>query len=111
MCNVGQSSNHRSRGRKNEISADHEFHYQNIPFDLTKKMKTNTLCFCPQIRKLQVLEILKWAKESQRTKQYNLYFHCSENTSFYIFRALRYSFFLNMHYIYSIFSCILLLFI
>ena len=84
---------------KMKISADRKFHYQNIPFNLNKKMNTHTLCFCPQIRKLQALEILKWSKESQRTKQYKLYFHCSENISFYIFTAVRYSFFLNMRYI------------
>ena len=42
---------------------------QNIPCDLTKKMNTHTLCFCPLIRKLQAFEILEWAKESQWTKQ------------------------------------------
>ena len=36
---------------------------------LTKKMNTHTLCFCPLIRKLQAFEILKWAEESQWTKQ------------------------------------------
>ena len=44
-------------------------HYQNIPCDLTKKMNTHTLCFCPLLRKLQAFIILKWAKESQWTKQ------------------------------------------
>ena len=31
--------------------------------------------------------------------KYNLYFHCSENTTFYIFTAVKYSLFLNKQYI------------
>ena len=42
---------------------------QNFPCDLTKKMNTHTLCFCPLIRKLQENEILKWAQGSQWRKQ------------------------------------------
>ena len=64
-------------------------------------MNTYTLCFCPLIRNLQAFEILKWAQGSQwRSRghpispvKYNLYFHCSENTTFYIFTAVKYSFF------------------
>ena len=104
MCNVGQSWNHRSRNWKNEnFSRSRQFNYQNIPCDLTKKMNTYTLCCCPLIRKLQAFEILKWAKESQWKKQrtsnftvkYNLYFHCSENTTFYeILLLFKYAFYL-----------------
>ena len=37
--------------------------------DLTKKMNTHTLSFCPLIRKLQAFEILKWAQRGQWLKQ------------------------------------------
>ena len=40
-----------------------------FPCDLTKKMNTNTLCFCPLINRLKVFEILKWAQGSQWRKQ------------------------------------------
>ena len=64
-------------------------------------MNTHTLCFCPLIRKLQAFEILKWVKDVNREcrghpispVKYNLYFHCSENTAFYIFTAVKDSFF------------------
>ena len=64
-------------------------------------MNTHTLYFCPLIRKLQAFEILKWAQESQWRKQrtsnftreIQLIFYCSENTAFYIFTAVKYSFF------------------
>ena len=70
MCHVCQNWNHRSRSRESEnFSKSRQSNYQNIPCDLTKKMNTHTLCFCPLIRKLQAFEILKWAKESQWTKQ------------------------------------------
>ena len=70
MCHVDQNWNHRSRSRESEnFSKSRQFNHQNIPCDLTKKMNTHTLCFCPLIRKLQAFEILKWAKESQWTKQ------------------------------------------
>ena len=45
-------------------------------------MNTHTLWFCPLIRKLQALKILKWAQGSQW-----------RNTTFYIFTAVKYSFF------------------
>ena len=65
MCHVGKNWNHRSKSRESEnFSKSRQFDYQNIPCDLTKKMNTHTLCFCPLIRKLQAFEILKWAKES-----------------------------------------------
>ena len=88
---------------KMKISADRDnLITKNIPWDLTKKMNTHTLCFCPLIRKLQAFEILKWAKESQWTKQrtsnFTREFHCSENKTFYIFTAVKCSF-LNMHFI------------
>ena len=60
-------------------------------------MNTHTSCFCPLLRKLLAFEILTWANESQWTKQrtlhpispvkYNLYFHCSENTTFLYFHG------------------------
>ena len=64
-------------------------------------MNTHTLCFCPLIRKLQAFEVLKWAQEVNGESRghpispvkYNLYFHCSENTAFYIFTAEKYSYF------------------
>ena len=64
-------------------------------------MNTHTLCFCPLLRKLQAFEILKWAQGSQWRKQrisnftreIQLIFHCSENTAFDIFTAVKYSFF------------------
>ena len=85
-------------------------------------MNTHTLCFCfcPLIRKLQVFEILKWVQGSQWRKQrhpilplkYNIYFHCSENTAFYIFTAVKYSFFkiciiFNQYFLYFITSYII----
>ena len=42
---------------------------QNCPCDLTKKMNTHMLYFCPLIRKLQMIEILKWAQRIQCRKQ------------------------------------------
>ena len=38
-------------------------------FNLTKKMNTHTMWFCPLIRKLQAFEILKWAQRGQWRKQ------------------------------------------
>ena len=102
MYNDGQNRNHKSRSRKSEnFSKSWQFNYQNFPCDLTKKMNSHTLWFCPLIRKLQAFEILKWAQGSQWRKQrtsnftreIHLYFHCSENTAFYIFTAVKYSFF------------------
>ena len=70
MCHVGENWNHRSRSRESEnFSKSRQFYYQNIPCDLTKKMNTHTLCFCPLLRKLQAFEILKWAKGIQWKKQ------------------------------------------
>ena len=68
--NVGKTETHRSRSRESEnFSKSRHNYYQNIPCDLTKKMNTHTLYFCPLIRKLQAFEILKWAQESQWRKQ------------------------------------------
>ena len=53
-----------SREGENFSKSGH-IYYQNIPCDLTKKMNTHTLYFCPLIRQLQAFEILKWAQESQ----------------------------------------------
>ena len=70
MYNDGQNWNHKSWSRKREnFSKSWQFNYQNFPCDLTKKMNTHTLCFCPLIRKLQPFEILKWAQGSQWRKQ------------------------------------------
>ena len=70
-----QRSAKRSRSRKSEnFSKSGQIYYQNVPCDLTKKMNTHTLCFCPLIRKLQAFEILKWAKWSQGRKQRTSYF-------------------------------------
>ena len=57
-------------------------------FDLTMKMNTHTLCFCPLIRKLQAFEILKWAQGSQWRKQRTSNFTC-------IFTAVNYNFLYN----------------
>ena len=86
---------------KVKISTDPDNNYQNFPCDLTKKMHTHTLCFCPLTSKLQAFEMLKWARESQWRKQrtsnftreIQLIFHCSENTTFYICTAVKYSLF------------------
>ena len=51
------------------FSKTRQSNYQKFPYNLTKIMNTHTLYFCPQIRKLQVFEILKWAQESQWRKQ------------------------------------------
>ena len=102
MYNDGQNWNHKSRSRKSEnFSKPWQFNYQIFSCGLTKKMNTHTLCFRPLIRKLQAFEILKWVQGSQwRSRghpispvKYNLNFHCSENTAFYIFTAMKYSFF------------------
>ena len=70
MYNDGQNWNHKSRSRKSEnFSKSWQLNYQNVPCDLTKKMNTHTLCFCPLIRKLQAFEILKWTQGSQWRKQ------------------------------------------
>ena len=116
-----QRLNHRSRSRKIEnFSRSRQFTYQNIPCDLTKKMNTHPLCFCPLIRKLLAFRILKWGKESQWTKQrtsnftpeIQLIFHCSENTTFYIFTAVKYSFFFKYAvYLISIFLYFITLYI
>ena len=53
---------------KVKISANPD-NYQNYPCDLTKKMNTHTLCFCPLIRKFKAFEILKWAQGNQWRKQ------------------------------------------
>ena len=73
-----------SRSRKSE----------NISCDLTKKMNTHTLCFCPLIKKLQEFEIMKWAQGSQWRKQRISNFTREiQNTAFDIFTAVKYSFF------------------
>ena len=107
MCNVGQSGKHRSRSRKStNFSRSRQFNYQNIPFDLTKKMNTHILCFCPLIRKLQAFEILKWAKESQWTKQRTSNF--TREIQLFIFSRLwntaflRYALYLNNIFLYFI---------
>ena len=70
-----QRSAKRSRSRKSEnFSKSGQIYYQNVSCDLTKKMNTHTLCFCPLIRKLQAFEILKWAQWSQGRKQRTSYF-------------------------------------
>ena len=48
----------------------------NFPCNLTKKINTHTLCFCPLIRKLKAFEILKWAQGSQWRKQRTSNFTC-----------------------------------
>ena len=88
---------------KVKISANPDnLYYQNLPCDLTKKMNTHTLCFCPLIRKLQAFEILKWAQVNQWRKQrtssftreIQLIFSLQWKYSFfYIFTAVKYSFF------------------
>ena len=76
---------------KNEnFSRLQQFNYQNIPCDLTKKINTHTLCFCPLIRKLQGVEILNWAKESQWTRQRTSNFTCEIQLKFSL--QLKYNF-------------------
>ena len=85
MCNVGQNWNLGSSESEN-FSKSPQFNDQNFNFDLTKKMNTHTLCFCPLVRNLQVFENLKWARGSQRRKQ------SPWNTAFYVFAAVKYNF-------------------
>ena len=70
-------------------------------------MSTHTLCFCPLTRKLQAFETLKVNGESRghpiSPVKYNLYFHCSENTTFYIFTVVKYSFLEHALYLIHIF--------
>ena len=88
MYNDGQNWNHKSRSRKSgNFSKSWQFNNQNFPCDLTKKMNTNTLCFCPLIRKLQAFEILKWALERQMEKAEDIQFHPWNTT--YIFTAVK----------------------
>ena len=60
----------------------------------------HTLCFCPQIRKLRAFEILEWAQGSQWRKhrsnftcELQLIFSLQWDTTFYLFTAVKYSFF------------------
>ena len=112
-----QRSAKRIRSKESEnFSKSRQIYYQNVPCDLTKKMNTHTLCFCPLIRKLQAFEILKWAQWSQGRKQRTsyftreiqlifsrlwkysfLYFHDCENTAF-----LKYALYLIHIFLYII---------
>ena len=70
LYNDSQNWKHKSRCRNSEnFSKSWQLNYQNSPCDLTKKMNTHSLCFCPLIRKLQAFEILEWAQGSQWKKQ------------------------------------------
>ena len=115
-CNVGQNWNHRRRSRESEnfIESWH-INYQN----LTKKMNTHTLCFCPLKRKLQAFEILKWAQGSQWrkkrtsnfTREIQLIFLRLWNTAFYISTAVKYSFLKYALYLIKIFLYFITLYI
>ena len=118
VYNDGQNWFHKSRSRKSEnFSKSWQFNYQNVPCDLTKKMNTHTLRFCPLIRKLQTFEILKWAQgrqwRKQRTSNFTheiqLIFSLQWKYSFIYFHGCEIQLFKKMHYIWSIFFCISLL--
>ena len=106
---------------------------QNCPCDLTKKMNTHTLCFCPRIesyRRLKFWNGLKAVNGESRgypisPVKYNLYFHCIEiqlfivsplwNTAYFLKKCIIFNqYFPVFHYFVvnnetnNLFGCILL---
>ena len=106
MCKDCQNWNHRRSRESENFSKSQKINYQNFPCDLRKWENTNNFVFCPLIRKLQAFEILKWAQGSQWRKQrtsnftreIQLIFSRLWNAAFYIFRAVKYSFFIFNKY-------------